>query len=235
MAIDSLNLKYSRYSNFFSKVSQIHKEIKKYKNSTSLAEFTKEDDNEIRRGTSYAVFPELQDDVKQGREVTLQTFRNALDTRGITDTDFQNKILYLILQNRAGIHFAFGNIVNGLFHNDENDFTLIMDRDYTLEMKVNGDNEVTLVFEATWDDYSKDPRLPAITVNIEVNITPDMASISNFNISQTAETPQANAAFKFLEDNQQNILQKLITFLKEIFGFNSELRLESNEDRVNTP
>lgn len=234
MTINSLNLKYSRHSSsFFSNINKIHEEIKEYKNSASLSAFTQAHETEIGRGKSYAIFTELRNDVTQGRKVTIESFRNALITRGVTDVDFQNKILALILQNKAGVQYPLGNIVNGLFL--ENNFQLIMNANYGLELNVNNNNDVTLVFTGTWDDYSENPRKAAIKVNAEVTITPDMASISNFKISQIADTPQANAAFKFLEDNQQNILQKIITFLKEIFGFNSELRLESNEDCVNTP
>lgn len=223
--MSSLDLKYAKHDlGFFSQVEKINAEIKKFKRSNSTAEFTDAHSFEIGRGPSYALFPELLEIVDKGEQVTIPLFRKALHTRGITNIDFQNKILSLVLQNKAGIQYPIGNIVNNLFMN--NNHSLLMDRNYKLSLKVDDPNCVKLVFKAVWEDYTTEPRKPSIDVCVEVYITPDVVAINDFKITQISDTPVAHAAYRFLEDNQQNIIEKILSYIKRVFGFNSELRME---------
>lgn len=230
MANDSLNLKYTGYGKFFTNIAKIRKEINVNKDSAYISEFTDADEREIGRGKSYAVFPELVKDVNEERDITLESFQNALAKRGIIDPDFQKKILYLVLQNRAGIQYPIGNIINSLLL--ENGFQLLMNRNYGLELKVNSANEVTLTFKGVWEDFTQDPRVPAIGAHVEVRITPEKAEISNFYMTKIADTEQANAGFNFLQENHQNILLRLITYLMDLFGFDTGRTLESREDNL---
>ncbi|KTD62830.1 hypothetical protein [Legionella shakespearei] len=230
MANDSLNLKYTGYSKFFTNIAKIRNEIKAVRGSANMSVFTEADAREIGRGKSYAVFPELIKDVDEGRTITIESFKTALTDRGITNTEFQNKILYLVLQNRAGIHYPLGNIVNSLLL--ENGHQLLMNRNYNVALKVNSSNEITLVFKGVWEDFTQDPRVPAIEADVEVKITPEKAEIINFHLTKIADTEQANNGFQFLQENHQNILSKLITYLRDMLGFDTGRTLESKEDYV---
>jgi hypothetical protein len=227
MANDSVNLKYTSYSKFFSNVKALRQEININKSRKPVSKFSEKDEIEIGRGASYALFPELLDDISKDRQVTVKSFKQALSDRGVTDIDYQNKILFLILQNKAGIQYYMGDLVNSLLL--ENQYQLLMSN-YDLELKVNSSNEVTLIFKAIWNDITQDPRVPAIEANIEVSITPGNAKIANFNLTKIGDTEQANNGFKFLQDNQQNILGKLITYIMDVFGFDTGRTLESKED-----
>jgi hypothetical protein len=231
----SINLKYATNNHgFFSNIDKIKTILSAHKQENDIATFDIKDESEIGRGQSYAVFPEL----KQGQKITVQSFRKSLEDRGVVDPEIQNKILNLILQNKAGVHYAMGNVINFLLL--EKGFDLLMNAaGYTIELEVNGPMDVDLVFKAEWDNFREEPREASIAANVKINITPNSAAITDFTLTKLADSTVANSAFEFLQDNQQNILMKLITLIKHALGFNSELRIEqSNEndnDWVNTP
>jgi hypothetical protein len=106
---------------------------------------------------------------------------------------------------------------------------LAMDPEYKISMEVNRNNNVTLVFKGTWDDVNKEPREPAISASVSINITPNTVAITDFDITKIQDSEVANSAYKYLEDNQKNILEKLLSWIQRFFGFNSELRLEERK------
>ncbi len=224
MTKKSLDLKFSKSNlSFHSDIATIKTIIKDFKKSQSgfIAEFTEDDEAEIGRGTSYDVFNE-------GNKVTIESFKKSLSEKGVVDVNLQNKILCMVLQNRAGLQYPIGNIVNNLFLN--NNYKLLMNQDYGLAIEVNSNKKVTLVFNGIWEDYTKNPREPAISVKASVAISSDEVAISNFTITQLSESPVASESYQFLKDNQQNILEKIISHIKQFFGFNDEFKLEENND-----
>ncbi len=226
---NTLNLKYSKMDlGFFSGIAVVNKVMQEFKGEDSLAVFNIDHETEIGRGLSYALFPELRRDVIDGGQVTIESFRRALTTRGVSDIDFQNKVLCMILQNKAGIQFPLIGIIDILFH--DNGHQLVRNASYELSLEVNSEYDLTLVFKGTWDLYNTEPKEPAISVSASVNITPDMVAITDFNMTKISDSPEANAAYNFLENNQQNILEKILSYIKRFFGFNSELRLEETND-----
>ncbi len=222
---NSLDLKLSKSNlSLFSDIAAAKFDIEKSEKLKSLAEFTKADEFEIGRGKTYAVFKELKNDVN----VTIESFRNGLATRGLLDTELQNKILCMTLQTKVGIPFALGNIINSLFLNNKHN--LLMNPDYELALEVNNDKKVTLTLKGFCDAIIN-IKDPAISFSISVAITPASVVISNFTITQLSDSQEASNAYKFLEDNQQNILEKIVSYIKQFFGFNSELKLEDSNDQ----
>ena len=224
-----ISLKYSNDQlGFFSTAKQMSDIINESKKDKSISTFDGRDDSEIGRGMSYAVFPELKEKVNDDEQITVEDFRNALSTRGIKDEAFQNKILNFTLQNKSGIQFAFGKIIDKLLL--ENDFLLTMNTDFKLNLQVESDESVSMQFIAFWKDPTNAPTELAIGLDVKVNITPDQIFIDRFDLQRFSDNPVAKEAIDFLESNQQNILMKLITFIKRMLGFDSELRLEQKNE-----
>lgn len=220
-----INLKYSNAQpGFFSAAKQMSNIINQSKKDPSISTFNERDDFEIGRGASYAVFPELKEQVSQGKKITVTDFRRSLSERGVTDEAFQNKILNFTLQNKSGIQFAFGKIVDKLML--ENDFLLTMNPNFKLNLKVESDQSVSMQFIAFWKDPTNAPEEPAIGLDVKVKITPDQIFIDRFDLQRFSDNPVAKDAMDFLQANQQNILMQLITYIKRVLGFDSELRLE---------
>ena len=222
-----IDLKYSKSPTLFSDISKVRKTIDAESTSSNIHEFTKAHENEIGRGLSYAVFPELQKGVEKGKSVTIESFRQALSARGVTDSNFQDKILSMLLQNKGGIQFPLGNIVNNLFMTNNHD--LLFSNNYKLSLQVHSKDKVTLILKSTCDDYMHNNE-QVINVNIAIDISPAKVVIKNFEMEQISESQEAKDAFKFLEDHQQNILEKIVTYLKRFFGFDQELILEKTKE-----
>lgn len=220
----SLDLRFSKSTfYFFSQLTAIKEEIKEIKsNAGPDIRFTKADELEIGRGNSYALFDELKDS-----KITIDSFRRSLAKRGVVDLDLQNKVLCMILQDKIGVHFVLAKLVNSLFL--DNDHTLLLNStNYELSLEVNNNKKLTLVFNGIWEDYTTAPRIPAISVRTAVTITPEAVAVNKFEITQLSSSGMASNAYQFLEKHQQNILEKIISYIKQFFGFNEELRLEEH-------
>ncbi|KTD51136.1 hypothetical protein [Legionella quateirensis] len=225
----SLNLIYStktsKPSDFFGKIKQMNNIVLKFKKEDIINDFSSDDETEIGRSDSYAVFPELKQLVNQEHQITIDNFRASLELRGISDPTFQNKILSLILQNKAGIHFGLGSAFNALFAGSEHPFYLTSD--YNLNIEVKNNQRVKLIYLASWRDITKSTAKPQLSARVEVDITPNRVAIDTCNITQITETPEAINAFNYLEANQANIFQKIILFLMNYFKINSDIEIEN--------
>jgi hypothetical protein len=118
-----------------------------------------------------------------------------------------------------------GNILNGLLL--ENGHNFLMSPDYDVKFDVKDPNHVKLCFTGTWQDITKDPREDALKALVEIDITPERIAINNFKVTQIANSPEANKAFKFLQNNQTSIWQKIVTFFKTYFNANTDLEVEN--------
>lgn len=233
----SLNLIYSSSSNlrgaadarnmgFFSKVKKMKEIVLQFKQEDVINDFNRKDHEEVGRGLSYAVFPELEKRVvEQNEKITLDSIRDGLRVRGVTNEILQNKALALLLQSKAGMQFALGNILNGLFL--ENDHKFLMSSNYKVEFEVKSNNRVKLVITANWNDITKSPQVASFNGRVEVDITPSKVAINSFKITQIYESDEANQAFAFLQSNQASIWQKFVIILKNFFGINSDLEIEN--------
>lgn len=235
MSKKSLNLIYSSASttsfNFFKHIKSVNQTIIQFKKGSVINDFDITDETEIGRGRSYAVFPELREQVKRDEKITVNDFRASLCARGITDITFQNKILSLVLQNKAGLQYAFGNIFTDLLLSNKHDF--LMASGYKLKLEVKDEHQIKLIFSGNWRDIY-DPDTPALNATVQLDMTPDKVTIEQFNITQLSNSPSTDKAFDFLEQNQANIFEKFIIFLKNIFGINSDAEIE-NVYRDQTP
>ncbi|MFT4058995.1 MAG: hypothetical protein QM652_05540 [Legionella sp.] len=223
----TLNLIYSCPTrlNFFGKIKQIGGIVVKFKSEGVINDFGTADENEVGRRGSYAVFPELQTMFESGEKITLAALREGLRSRGVVDQFMQNKAMTMLLQCKAGVHYAMGNVLNGLLLDNGHDF--LMCPDYDVKFEVQSPNHVKLVFNGTWQNIKKDPREDSLQARVEIDITPERIAIYNFNVTQISKSPEAEQAFRFLQNNQTSIWQKIVTFFKTYFNANSDLEIEN--------
>ncbi len=223
----TLNLIYSSPErlNFFGKIKQIGGIVFKFKSEGVINDFGTADENEVGRGDSYAVFPELQTMFDSGEKITLAALREGLRSRGVVDQFMQNKAMTMLLQCKAGMHFAMGNILNGLLL--ENGHNFLMRPNYDVKFEVQSPNHVKLVFNGTWQNIMVEPREDSLQARVEIDITPERIAIYNFNVTQIGKSPEAEQAFRFLQNNQTSIWQKIVTFFKTYFNANSNLEIEN--------
>lgn len=57
----------------------------------------------------------------------------------------------------------------------------------------------------------------------------ETVAMTHCELIKLADNPTTNAIFDSLEENQQNIFMKLITFIMHLLGLNHELILEQRE------
>jgi hypothetical protein len=210
---------------FFSKIELIREIIFKFKSEDIINDFSPADEIEVGRGNSYAVFPELQTLFDSGQTITLAALREGLRSRGVVDEFLQNKAMAMLLQGKAGIHYAMGNVLNGLLL--ENGHSFLMRRDYEVNFKVKSKNHIKLVFTGTWQDITKAPKEDGLKARVEVNITPKRIAINHFEITQLADSHEATSAFAYLQHNQATLWQKIVIFFKTFFNANSKLEIEN--------
>lgn len=196
-----------------------------FKVSDVINDFSSADEKEIGRGESYAVFPELAEMVNNEEKITIDAFRNSLQSRGITDVTFQNKILSLVLQSKAGLHFALGNVLNGLLMENNHDF--LMQPNYHLSLEVLDNKHIKINFTGNWRNIMNETNTADLRANVSVDITPNKVSIESFKVTQLSNSPETKSAFDFLEANQANLLEKIIIFLKNLFSLNTDIEIEN--------
>ncbi|WP_131795865.1 hypothetical protein [Fluoribacter gormanii] len=159
-----------------------------------------------------------------GKKITLSALREGLRSRGVADQFMQNKAMAILLQSKAGIHFAMGNILNGLLL--ENGHNFLIRPGYDVHFEVQNPNHV-MVFIGTWQNIMNDPREDSLEARVEIDITPQRIAIYKFNVKQITQSPAAAQAFKFLQNNQTSVWRKIVIFFKTYFNVNSDLEIEN--------
>jgi hypothetical protein len=151
----------------------------------------------------------------------------------VTSESFQNKILIMILQHRAGIQYRLGSNIMNVFSNRGGLFTL--DEHYDLQVNVINQNSIDLTYKAIVNEKDQWTGTPskAFTATVTVNISPEKVTIADFNISKDLNSEATNQAFMAVKSEQQNIIMQLLTYIKHALGFDSELRLEETNEREN--
>lgn len=221
---NTLNLIYSkRNSPFFKQIASEQHVVLKRKELQLLPVLADKDHQEVGRGLSYAIFPELKASFENdNQKITVEAIRKAFAARGVTDEIFQNKIIFFLLQSRSGIGFALGNTLNTLF-----DFELLLSQEINFRYEIQDNNCVKLVFEGSSEDLSTGEKTPGLTTSIQLTLTPDKLVIDKFAITKVGQTPTVNEWFAKLESTQVNFLQKFIQFLKNYLIGTPELELEN--------
>lgn len=215
-----LNLKYaSNKSLFFSLIDSMRSEISEYKNETDKIKFTTKDETEIGRLDGYAFFPELKEQVEQLRDITTEDFRKSLASRGITDTKFQNKILCMTLQTHCGLLVPMNSILQSKM-----DIKKLKCEMKDVSLEVNDHGCITFVYNFLVSNYNEIDK-PGMEANVKI----DSVVIKDFSLIKLYDTPEISEFYNAMKANQQNILMQLITFIRHVFGFNSELRLEEKQ------
>jgi len=186
---------------------------------------------EIGRGMSYAVFPELEEIVKNQEKITIESFRESLVTRGITDNSFQNKLIFMMIQQKGALHFFLGGILNFLIdkYNEINnhDNAFCYDK-HKIQIEVIDKDRVNFYYKQIImkvDNVSSE-RTPAFRLETDVTISLNKTVINKFNIYKISDRREVDNIYNYLYANQQNILMRIINFIKELFGFGMELIVE---------
>jgi len=222
----TINLVYSRYDlGFCPVVANMKRLVQQAKRSNLIAEFTSRDEDEIGRGMSYAMFPELRQWVDNGQSISIDAFRDCLNQRGVHDPAFQNKILNLTLQTKSGIHYGLGALFIELC--SAHDLHVSTEPDYKVSLEVIDNTSVDLVYKQTFYRPEEESVEQGVRVEVRVNISERRAAIRSFNVENLSDV--SHPVYDFFMANQQNILFQLITFIKNLLGFNSDLRLEEKD------
>ncbi|MGL6029659.1 MAG: hypothetical protein ACRC0M_07765 [Legionella sp.] len=222
MSKKTIDLRYAKKSSeFISDLTEMKTTIKNKKDSDRV--FSDLDENEISRNSSYALFPELQEEVKQKNQLTTARFRQALAERKVDNTAFQDKILATFMQSKAGIQFGLITAINDLLLTDK--FELFKNnKTQKLTMEVENEHSVLLRFKGEWGDgYNSQP---IVGVEFAISISPEMIEIRSCQLTQLADNEFADGVFNVLKQSEQNIFEKILSFVKQLFSHNHELRLE---------
>jgi hypothetical protein len=237
--MSKIDLKYATDKlGFFTHIRGMRAAILCHKNREATQAFDKSDEYEVggRGGpSSYLVFPELKQLEADGGKITTTVLRNVLARRNITDPAFQNKILNFTLQSRSGLHFGIMQILGDYVARLANNPGIEIEKtpqNYTLKLKTADDGTVNLVLKNTFVNQDK---LPLMQFKCKFNLSPTQVIITTCHFKKLHDSPLANTLHTLLKANQQNCLQQLVTFLRHCLGFNDELRLEHESDKVPAP
>lgn len=160
MPHQQLDLIYARSQfTFFSQISDLRATIKQRKNEI-LPVFTQQDENEISRGLSYAIFDELKQKVVG---ISTESVRNSLNNRDISHLAFQNKILSMLLQHRIGLHFHLGTILLNLLSNTDDQLILFMpNNNSVITLEIDDRDNVTLIIKLVYAAMINNSQEPVI-------------------------------------------------------------------------
>ena len=70
---------------------------------------------------------------------------------------------------------------------------------------------------------------PSVPLRFISSLLNGSMAIVDCRLTMLSESPAATAFYSHLEENQQNILMKIITFIMHALGFNNNLILEKSE------
>lgn len=226
MSKKSINLVYSsNKSNFFAIVKEIRGQVLNFKSELKDNGFATKDEIEISRGLSYAVLPQL---IERGEnnQITTQIFIDELKNAGVKDDIFQQKILSLLLQSRAGIHYGIVGAVNALFLNHNYQY-LVSNDSFKLKLEVKNGKKVRIIADSTIINLEQEK---CFGVHLEIDITPKRVCINKLQITKKFENNNdADNAFSLLEKNKANILQMFIIFIKRLFNADSNMEIENEK------
>lgn len=212
---------------FFKKIRGMNEEITAFKKDQIINDFNRKDSIEVSRHNTYAVFPELMALIKQGKTISLDDIREQLKNRKITDKTFQNKALAMLLQNKIGVHFGLSSVCLSLLHENSHSF-YIEQKQNVVNFEVKNKDHIQFIYSTNLYETNGNPA-PALSLRIEIDITPSKVILRNVEITQLVNSPEANEAFDFLNNNQAALWERIIIFLKTIFGYNNNIELENEE------
>lgn len=229
----NVNLIYScpKKLNFFKDIKKVREIYLEFKAENNINIFGEADDFETGRGSTYAVFPELQALRNNNEKITVHALRQCLISRGVVDPFLQNKAMTMLLQNRAGIHYPLATILNNLFMEHNKPF-LMDSSNYDVKFEVRNNNHVRLIFTGIWQNCDKIPKENALEARIEIDIMPERVAILNFEMSQIDDSEETNEVFKFLKANQVRILERIIIFLQSRFNVNTDLEIDNTTSEL---
>lgn len=226
----TLNLIYSSQKlEFFNQIRGIGGLVLKFKSEGVINDFGSADENEVNRGDAYAVFPELKTMFKKNQKITLAALRESLQSRGVIDRHMQNKAMAMLLQGKAGIHYAMGSLLLELLQksNQERELSFFIPAGcYDVKFEVRNPTHVKLFFDSTCRCV-ENPEEDALQARVEIDITLEKIAIYKFNVTQIGKSEAAKDAFRFLQKNQVSIWQKILIFFKTYFKANSDLEVEN--------
>ncbi len=136
-----------------------------------------------------------------------------MTTRGIKDSAFQQKILSSFHQGRLKLPFTLLGGINGLLI--QNEILLHVDSDFILQ--VLDENSVDLVFTNTLKDLANNQEIAKYTA--VVNISPKECVLKSSSVEVLENSDKAQQISKIFASQQQNIIMKIITFIKHKLGF----------------
>ena len=163
------------------------------------------------------VFDELASKVgDDDKSHTVLMFKSSLQSRGIDNNPFQNKIIEVLLESQLNQDFILNQILTETLNASVYGFKMEQPGDFKLV--VNDDNQVELTLKRTW---LYEPESGGITgkveADIKVLITPDELLIQSFRLKPSSNDDYTRQAFKYFNENQQGIFQAIMNRLRHLF------------------
>lgn len=84
------------------------------------------------------------------------------------------------------------------------------------------------------EDKSVEPRQSIFSLKVSANVTRDMVIITEFNVTKLTDDILWNPIFENIKENQNNIFEKIILWIRLKLGFNCEFRFEETEKNDTT-
>lgn len=219
---------------FFANMAKMRSDITAKKKQKETFAFTEKDEEEIGRGQRYAVF----DALKKNKLLRISTagIRACLNDKNVTQIAFQNKILNMILQTKLGLAFPFTAAIHQLLLAENKGLNIVINQNKTgMELKVEDTQHVTLIVKLVCTDmFDTDRPEDIFEASIKINISLETVELGNCHLTQLSDSHIATILYHHLEENQQNFLMKLITFIMRLLGFNDELVLEKTDPAEGT-
>lgn len=233
-------------ANLFSNIQEMKKSLSELKKQTDSYTFDEKSVREISRSDSYAVFPELKTkmDKNPDYKITLDDIRESLKTRGINEEPLQNKVLFCLLQNKAGLQFGMASVIQSFLM--ESDINFYVDQEsISVKLDVKNENEkvvkmiIDFSFRETIITKGSLESKEAIKVHMEIDIAPKKVTLNHIQIEQVSKSEEADNAFKALQNNQSGLWSKIKTFFNNFaskyFGAKTDSSLENKEENSMSP
>ena len=181
---------------------------------------------EINRGKAYAFFPELID---SATEISITNFKELLKAKGISDNDFQEKILTMILQNRVGIHFGIMKYISVCFlpeNGDIPEYSLPQDK-ISMNLEVIDSEKIEFHINSKVT-LTSDDNTEIANINILLTITPDDVLVNHFKVETLNKSQEAQEVYELLKLQEDGLLQRIINWFKRLLGLHIKNEIHPN-------
>lgn len=210
----SIDLMKARNQNFFNK---LHEHVIFTFNQSKIGYVVNNSDGD---STLSNLFEGL--DV-QGDENSIMRFRTSIESFGVDDTSFQNKILNLILGSKFDIQSKLNKVITDLL----SDYKVKV-YDNNIKLKVNNNKQVEIIIKSKFGTYN----FEKLQTSIKFLVTPENVLIESFKVDTLRDDAHTINSFNHLISNKSYLLEKIKEIFSNLFGSYFKLENENHSDEI---